>query len=112
MVHPACKTRLEVSARMWRQFSGQERLNGIVDFVDKHKEKPEMVRGATVVGSDQLPALKLVQSSEIARRLATLLLLLLILSVVAMVFAPWQSPWRSKTRNSGASLNGLGSEST
>ncbi|QDU92515.1 HlyD family secretion protein [Lignipirellula cremea] len=38
----------------------------------------------------QLPALRLVQSSRIAWRLANGLLLLLLLSVIGMLFTPWQ----------------------
>ncbi|REJ68242.1 MAG: HlyD family efflux transporter periplasmic adaptor subunit [Planctomycetota bacterium] len=44
--------------------------------------------------NDRLPALKLVQSSRKAARLAKLLLVLLALSVVAMIFAPWQQSAR------------------
>lgn len=40
--------------------------------------------------NERLAALKLVQSSRIAWRLANLLLVFLMLSVVAMVFVPWQ----------------------
>ena len=40
--------------------------------------------------NDRLPALKLIQSSRIARRLAKLSLALLVVSVIAMVFVPWQ----------------------
>jgi multidrug resistance efflux pump len=42
----------------------------------------------------RLPALKLVQSSRIVRRLANLLLILLLLSVLAMLFVPWQQSAR------------------
>jgi len=38
----------------------------------------------------RIPALKLVESSVIARRLAQVLLTALVLSIIAMVFAPWQ----------------------
>ena len=38
----------------------------------------------------RLPALKLVQSSRMARRFSKLLLVLLILTILAMAFVPWQ----------------------
>lgn len=43
---------------------------------------------------DRLPALKLVQSSRTAWRLANLLLLLLVASIFAMIFVPWQQSAR------------------
>ncbi len=43
---------------------------------------------------ERLPALKLVQSSRIAWRLANLLLVLLVMSVIAMLFVPWQQSAR------------------
>ena len=42
------------------------------------------------LNNNRLPALKLVQSSRIAWRLANWLLVLLVLSIVGMVFVPWQ----------------------
>ena len=42
------------------------------------------------LNNDRLPALKLVQSSRLAWRLANLLLLVLVLSIIAMIFVPWQ----------------------
>ncbi len=40
--------------------------------------------------NERLPALKLVQSSRIARRLAKWLLVLLALTIIGMIFVPWQ----------------------
>lgn len=49
-----------------------------------------MSGGKTPVGATGLPALKLVQSSRNARRLAAVLVVLLFLSIIAMLFVPWQ----------------------
>ena len=46
------------------------------------------------VPNTRLPALKLVQSSRMARRLANALVVLLLVSIVAMVFLPWQQSAR------------------
>ncbi len=48
----------------------------------------------TTVTRERLPALKLVQSSLFAWRLAQFLLVALALSILAMVFAPWQQTSR------------------
>ena len=57
-----------------------------------------MLDGKAFASRDGLPALKLVQSSRNARRLAAVLLLLLLLSIIAMVFAPWQQSARGTGR--------------
>ena len=49
-----------------------------------------MAVSTTKPTTERLPALKLVQSSQIARRLANILLVVLGLSLIAMVFVPWQ----------------------
>ncbi len=46
--------------------------------------------GMTAPARNKLPALKLVQSSRAAYRLAQVLLALLVLSIIAMFFVPWQ----------------------
>ncbi len=53
-----------------------------------------MTVGFVPPGRNSLPALKLVQSSRNARRLAKLLLAALILSTLAMGFVPWQQSAR------------------
>jgi biotin carboxyl carrier protein len=50
----------------------------------------EMTAAVVKPVPDRLPALKLVQSSWIALRLANALLFLLVLSIVGMIFVPWQ----------------------
>ncbi len=49
-----------------------------------------MAVGLTVSKPARLPALKLIQSSRAAQRLANVLLVLLGLSIIAMIFVPWQ----------------------
>ncbi len=49
-----------------------------------------MVAGLTALGETNLPALKLVQSSRGAWRLANALLALMAISIVAMLLLPWQ----------------------
>ncbi len=48
------------------------------------------------LNNDRLPALKLVQSSRTARRLANWLLVLLFVAIIAMVFVPWQQSAKGK----------------
>jgi multidrug resistance efflux pump len=57
-----------------------------------------MVGGKTPVGGTGLPALKLVQSSRNARRLAAVLVVLLFFSIIAMLFVPWQQSARGAGR--------------
>jgi multidrug resistance efflux pump len=52
------------------------------------------VVGVPVIAGKALPAMKLVQSSRNARRLAKALFLLLLLSIAAMIFVPWQQSAR------------------
>ncbi len=46
------------------------------------------------VGAAKLPALNLVQSSLLARRVARVLMILLVVSIVAIAFLPWQQSAR------------------
>lgn len=48
------------------------------------------MRGMRISTDATLPAMKLVQSSRVAQRLAQFLLVLLLLATLAMSFAPWQ----------------------
>lgn len=50
--------------------------------------------GVPPVAGKTLPAMKLVQSSRNARRLAKALFVLLLLSIAAMIFVPWQQSAR------------------
>jgi multidrug resistance efflux pump len=57
-----------------------------------------MAVGVVSPGSGSLSALRLVQSSRNARRLAQVLVVILVLSVIAMTFVPWQQSARGKGR--------------
>ncbi len=49
-----------------------------------------MTVGMTATSRTSLPAIKLVQSSRMARRLANVVLALLLICIVAMFYVPWQ----------------------
>ena len=59
-----------------------------------------MTVGVVSPGSGSLSALRLVQSSRNAQRLAQALVVGLVMSVIAMLFVPWQQSARGKGRSS------------
>ena len=59
-----------------------------------NQTQPRHLIGTPTIASKALPALKLVQSSQSARRLAKGLFAFMVISVVIMAIAPWQQSSR------------------
>ena len=59
-----------------------------------NQTQPQHLIGTPAIASKALPALKLVQSSQIVRRLAKALFILMLICIVLMGVAPWQQTSR------------------